>query len=160
MQGALDATEATYSELVAIANSITKEYVAEVNSLVSEAYDNVDNLTNEAIRRLILKVSLKAFALGDVKEKSGLKAECAEALRKEAYAIAFNGADGSVAAKDNSATLSTSDKILVGKIYDVVADILKTKLDECHRVVSALNTVLMSRASDAKTTAELQKEGM
>jgi hypothetical protein len=160
LQKALDATESTYYELVAIANNIAKDYVSDVNALVADAYDNVDNLTNEALRGLITRISLKSFDLGDVKEKSGLKAECAEALRKEAYAIAFNGADGSVAAKDNSATLSTSSEILVGKIYEVVAALLKTKLDECHRVVAALTTVLTSRMAEAKAKADLQKGAM
>ena len=157
LQKALDATQTTYEYLVGIANRITKDYVGEVDDLVDTAYDNVDNLTNETIRNIIIRISLKAFELGDVKEKSGLKAECAEALRKEAYAIAFNGADGSVAAKDNSATLSTSSEILVGKIYEVVAALMKTKLDECHRVVAALTTVLTSRMAEAKAKAELQK---
>lgn len=160
LQKALDATQATYAYLVGIANGITKEYVDEVNALIEEAYDNVDNLSNGAIRNLILRISLKAFALGDVKEKSGLKAACAEALRKEAYAKAFNGSDGSVAAKDSSATLDTSKEILVGKIYETVAAILKTKLDECHRVVAALTTVLTSRMAEEKAKAELQKGAM
>lgn len=160
LQNALDATQTTYEYLVGIANRITKDYVDEVDALVKEAYDNVDNLNNEAIRNLIMRISLKAFALGDVKEKSGLKAACAEALRKEAYAKAFNGADGSVAAKDNTATLNTSEQILTGKIYEVVAAMLKTKLDECHRVVAALTTVLTSRMAEAKTMTGLQKGAM
>ena len=160
LQKALDATETTYANLVSIANNITKEYVAEVDELISQAYENVDNLSNESIRGLILKLSLKSFSFGDVKEKAGLKAECAEALRKEAYAIEFNGAEGSVAAKENAATVNTSDEIMTETIYGVVASLFKTKLDECHRVVAALNTVLMSRMSEAKLAANMcESEG-
>lgn len=155
LQAALDVTETTYDNLVSIANSIVKEHVAEVDDLVGTAYDDIDNLSNESIRNLILKLSLKTFSFGDIKEKSALKAECAEALRKEAYAIAFNGAEGSVAAKENAATINISDEILAETIYGVVANIFKTKLDECHRVISALTTVLTSRMAEAKLTAKM-----
>lgn len=155
LQAALDATEKTYDNLVSIANNIVKEHVAEINEMVMDAYENVDEMSNENIRNLILKLSLKTFSFGDVKEKSALKAECAEALRKEAYAIAFNGAEGSVAAKENAATIDTSDEILTETIYEVVANMFKTKLDECHRVVSALTTVLTSRMAEAKLTAKM-----
>lgn len=155
LQKALDSTETTYAQLVAIANDIVRDHVAEVDAMIKDAYDNVDNLTNEQIRSLLLKLSLKSYSFGDIKEKSGLKAECAEALRKEAYAIAFNGTEGSVATKENTATIDVSSEILTETIYTVVANLFKTKLDECHRVVSALTTVLMSRMSEAKLTATM-----
>lgn len=160
LQKALDATETTYANLVAIANNIIKEYVAEVDKVIAQAYDNVDNLSNEMIRSLILKLSLKSYDFCDVKEKSGLKAKCAEALRKEAYAIEFNGAEGSVAAKENTATVNTSDEIMTETIYNLIANLFKSKLDECHRVVSALTAVLMSRMAEAKLASNMcESEG-
>ncbi len=67
----------------------------------------------------------------------------------------FNKSEGSVAAKEHTATINTSDKILTNIIYDIIANMFKTKLDECHRVVAALTTVLTSRMSEAKLKANL-----
>lgn len=150
LQKALDNTEMMYSQLVTIANDIVDEHIAEASSLIDGIVKNVENLTNDAIRTSMLKLSLMAFSFGDIKEKSSLKAECAEALRKEAYAMEFNSTDGSVATKENTAIINTSDEILTETIYNLVASLFKNKLDEMHRVVDTLKTVLMSRVSEAK----------
>lgn len=155
LEAALDNVDDVYVNLIEIADKVVKEYTGDLNTLIKEATDNVDNLSNEDIRALIIKLSLKAFSFGDLKEKSGLKAECAETLRKEAYAKSFNSAEGSVAAKENLATVNTSYETMVETIYNTVFSLFKTKLDECHRVVDALKTVLMSRMAEAKLTATM-----
>lgn len=155
LQEALDRTDDVYKDLIEIANTIFKTYTGDVNELIKGAMDNVDNLTNEDIRLLIIKLSLHSFSFGDVKEKAGLKAELSETLRKEAYAKAFNLSEGSVASKESQATMKTSYENSVELIYNSVASLFKTKLDEIHRVVDALKTVLMSRMSEAKLTATM-----
>ena len=160
LQEALDKANDVYQDLAEITNQVVRSYTGEINKLIDEATDNVDNLTNEDIRKLIVKISLQSYQFGDVKEKSALKAACAETLRKEAYANSFNLAEGSVAAKENKSTINTSYQQMVELIYDGVASLFKTKLDECHRVVDALKTVLMSRMSEAKLTAAVyESEG-
>lgn len=159
LQRALDKTEMVYTQIIQIANDIVKDHTAEVTELIKVIEDNVDNLSNESIRQAILKLSLKAYTLGDIKEKSALKAECAETLRKEAYAIKFTVTEGSVATKDNTATIETSNEIVVEAIYNSVSSLFKTKLDEIHRVVDSLKSVLMSRMQEAKMTASLCNEG-
>lgn len=155
LQEALDRTDDVYKDLIEIANTIFKTYTGDVNELIKGAMDNVDNLTNEDIRLLIIKLSLHSFSFGDVKEKAGLKAELSETLRKEAYAKAFNLSEGSVASKESQAIMKTSYENSVELIYNSVASLFKTKLDEIHRVVDALKTVLMSRMSEAKLTATM-----
>lgn len=155
LQEALDKTDDTYRDLIEIANTVVKTYTSDVNILIREAIENVDNLTNEDIRVLIVKLSLQAFNFGDIKEKAGLKAELSETLRKEAYAKAFNLVEGSVASKESQATMKVSYETSVELIYTTVASLFKTKLDEIHRVVDALKSVLMSRMSEAKLTATL-----
>lgn len=150
LQKALDNTEMMYFQLVQIANDIVEEHVRDINSFIEGLVANIENLTNDAIRNSMLKLSLMAFSFCDIKEKSSLKAECAEALRKETYAKEVIGADGSVSTKENTAIINTSDEILTETIYNVVASMFKSKLDEIHRVVDTLKTVLMSRVSEAK----------
>ena len=43
-------------------------------------------------------------------------------------------------------------------VYDLVAALLKGAQDECHRVVDALKTVLMSRMQEAKLMAQVNAD--
>lgn len=153
LQQALDNTETTYTQLVVIANDIVGSHTGDINNIISQATNNINNLTNDAIRHLVLELSLKAFSFSEIKEKAALKFECAESLRKEAYAVEYNKAEGAVAARENTATINISDEILTEAIYGLVSSLLKTKLDELHRVVDSLKTVLMSRMAEAKLSA-------
>lgn len=152
LQEALKNTDTTYKELVDIADNMIAIYTKDINKIIEEA-QKVEKLTNDNIRELMTKLSLKAYQFGDVKEKSSLKAECAEALRKEAYATEFNLADGSNAVKDAGATLNISSEIMTEAIYNLVAGLFKTKLAEIHSVIDTLKTVLMSRMQEAKLSA-------
>lgn len=149
---ALDAVDATYDELIDVANDIAKEVVGDLDDMMASAYNDVEKLSNEAIRDLMLKLSLRSYSFAEIKERSAFKSELAETLRKEAYAKNFNSAEGTVAVRENTAVLNSSAEILANQIYELVADIFKSKLDETHRIVAALTSVLMSRMSEAKLT--------
>lgn len=150
LEQALENTQTTYEQLVNIANEIIDIYTHDVNSLISGAVARVESLSNEDIRQLILQLALKSYTFSEAKEKSILKAECAEALRKEAYAKTFNSLDGSNAVRENNALVEISDEILTESIYNLVSSMLRTKLDEIHRVVDSLKTILMSRMQEAR----------
>jgi hypothetical protein len=160
LQKALDNTETVYSDLVEIANNIVSEHTSAMDSLIQNATNKIDNLSSEDIRVLMIKLSLYSYSFGDIKEKSELKLECAETLRKEKYASEFNKIDGSVAVRDNTAILNSSDEMLAETIYTLVASLFETKLDSAHRVVDALKSVLMSRMSEAKLTMSMDNEGI
>ena len=149
---ALEHVDMTYNELVNIANSIISKCTTESDGIVNHIKCNINNLTNDLIREYTLRLSTAAYSFSEIKEKSALKATCAEIVRKELYATEFNKADGPVAVKDNTATINISENILVEAVHNMVASTLKVKLDEIHRVVDALKTVTMSRMSEAKLT--------
>lgn len=153
LEQALENTETTYQQLVEIANEIVDDYTKEINALIKSATARSENMSNDDIRQFILQLALKSYTFSEVKEKSVLKAECAEALRKEAYAKAFNALEGSNAVRENNAMVEISDEVLTEAIYNLVASLLKVKLDEIHRVVDALKTILMSRMQEAKLSA-------
>lgn len=157
VQTALETTEMLYTELVSIANDIVKPYVKDLNDIIDEASQYVDTMSIEQIRYCILQISLQSFKFGDIKEKTTLLSACAETLRKEAYAKQFNRAEGSVAAKESTAIIQTSSQTVAEMIYDLVASMLKTKLDEAHRCVDALKSVLMSRMSEQKIMASFSE---
>lgn len=149
---ALRQVDMTYAQLVEVANEIVAKCTPKVDAIMKKITD-VENLSNDTIREVMLELSVSAYGFSEIKEKSAMKAECAEILRKEKYAESFNGLSGAVAAKENSAILSVSENVLVETIFDLVASILKVKLDEIHRVVDTLKSILTSRLAEAKLTA-------
>jgi hypothetical protein len=104
----------------------------------------------DQIRDYILRIQLKAFEISEIKEKAALKAELAETLQKEKFAVSFNGLEGSAAVKDKLALVETSAEIVTEALYNLIANLLKTKLDQLHRLVDALKSILMSRMQETK----------
>lgn len=147
---ALDKIDATYDELIVIANDIVDNALRDIDIVVNGVYENIENLSNEDLRGFIMKVSLKSYSFSGIKEKAAFKSELSETLRKEAHALAFGSAEGTATAKENQAVLNTSSEILAEEIYDLVSNMFKVKLDELHRLVDAAKTVLMSRMAEAK----------
>ena len=150
LNDALANVDKTYKDLIVVADKIVAPYVKEVNEIIQYATDNVERLTLDDVRNLMLKLALKSYSFSEIKEKSGLKLACAEALKDELYAKTFNSAEGSVAVRENIALLESSYETLTQAIYNEVYSLLKTKLDECHRVVGPLQNVLISIMQDIK----------
>lgn len=150
LNAALENVESTYADVVDIANDMLDEIVSPINNLIQEIRDNVAGLSTESIRDYMVRLQLRSYELSDIKEKSALKAQCAEALKDEKYARSFNGADGTSGVRGNIALLESSEEIIVEALYNLVASLLKTKLDECHRLIDTLKSILMSRMQEAK----------
>ena len=150
LEEALMNVQTTYSELVEVANGMLSSIVGPVNELVAEVNSKVNAMSVDQIRDFILRLQLKAFEISEIKEKSALKAELAEALQKEKYAVEFNGADGTAAVKSNIATIAASAEVTSEALYNLIANLLKAKLDQLHRLVDALKSILMSRMQEAK----------
>ena len=153
VSAALDKIDMTYDELIVVANDILADVTGDLDAMMDSAYNDVERLSNEAIRDLMLKLSLRSYSFSEIKEKSIFKATLGETLRKEAYATNFNSAEGTVAVRENNAILNTSDETIAEEIYTLVSSLFKTKLDEVHRVVATLQSVLMSRMQEAKLSS-------
>lgn len=150
LNDALANVEATYSEVVEIANDMLSDIFTPINNLVDEIREAGAGISAEALRDYMVRLQLRSYEISDIKEKSALKAECAEALRKEKYARTFNAAEGTAGVKDNTALLAASEEIIVEALYNLVASLLKTKLDEVHRLIDTLKSILMSKMQEAK----------
>ena len=150
LEEALMNVQTTYGELVEVANGMLSSIVGPVNELVDEVNSRVNAMSVDQIRDFILRLQLKAFEISEIKEKSALKAELAEALQKEKYAVEFNGADGTAAVKSNIATIAASAEVASEALYNLIANLLKNKVDQLHRLVDALKSILMSRMQEAK----------
>ena len=151
LQQALDNVEMTYQELNNIAKDIVSEFFEQADDLIAEVKD-INELDNDAIRNYMIKLSLTSYSLSEVKEKSAMKAEIAQSLRKQAAATNYVEAEGTASAKENQATINTSAEMVSEALFNLVAGLFKTKQDELHRVVDTLKSVLMSRNMEAKLT--------
>lgn len=150
LENALTNVETTYGELVEIANGMLKPLFDPINQLVNTINLTINALSIEQIRDYILQLQLKAFEISETKEKAALKAELAETLQKEKFAISFNGLEGSAAVKEKLALVEASPEAVSETLYNLVANLLRTKLDQLHRLVDALKSVLMSRMQETK----------
>jgi hypothetical protein len=157
VQKALYNIDGTYQDLVEVAEDIFQKTTKDIDEIMTNAYNDIEKLSNDAIRDLMLRLSLKSYTFSEIKEKAAFKSVLAETIRKEEYAQNFNKTEGTVAVRENTAIIDTSAEILSEEIYTLVANMLKTKLDEIHRVVNTLQTVLMTRMQEAKlTTVDIQ----
>ena len=150
LETSLNNVEATYSELVVIANDMLGPIFTPINEIINQVNANVNAMPIDQIRDYILTLQLKAFEISEIKEKAALKAELAEVLQKEKFAVSFNGLDGSATAKEKLALVETSAEIVTEALYSLVANLLRTKLDQLHRLVDALKSILMSRMQENK----------
>ncbi len=150
LQDALEKVETTYGELVEIANSIINPIIKNANEIVDNINAHVNTLTIEQIRDNILALQLAAYQLAEIKEKSAMKAEISEALQKERFAISFNSLEGSAAVKDKLALVENAPEIATSALYNLIASLLKTKLDSLYRMVDSLKSILMSRMQESK----------
>lgn len=150
LEEALNRVDETYFDIVDIANNAVKPITAEADNLVSTINLTINSLSIDQIRDYILQLQLKAFELSEIKEKAALKAELAEALQKEKYAASFNALEGSAAVKDKLATVENAPEVVSEALYNLIANLFKTKLDQLHRLIDALKSILMSRMQETK----------
>ena len=150
LEQALSHVETSYGELVAIANDFLRPSFAPIDDLVNTINCQINALSVDQLREYLLMLQLKAYGIAEIKEKAALKAELAEILQKENFALRFNEADGSAAVKDKLATVATSAEVVTEALYTLIASLLKTKLDAVHRLVDVLKSILMSRMQEAK----------
>lgn len=148
----MDNIQAIYTSLNSQAKEIVKEYTQELDRIVNNVSKNINNLSNEDIRRYQLQLSLAAYDLGELKDKTNMASEIADVLQEETQATAWNASDGNNEQRKNNAILASSKEKAVAKLYKLVSSQIKTKLDEVHRIVATLQSILISRASDRKLT--------
>ena len=80
---ALNNIEMAYRDIVDIANDMLNPMFIPINALVAEVNSKINIYTVEEIRNYIMRIQLRAYEISETKEKSTLKAELAESLRKE-----------------------------------------------------------------------------
>lgn len=138
-----------FKDLAPIVQEIVDKYSIELDKIISKL-SRAETLTNEELRSNMLALSIESYMFGMSKDASILKQECATTLMKEAQAKAYNNVDGTQAVRTNQSIIDTVDKQVINLVYSAVGNLMKTKLDEAHRMVNVLNSILISRNAEAK----------
>lgn len=147
---AISEVELTYEQIEQIANDIIKEPLDSVNQLVNEIQVNLPVMSIDLLRDYMIKLQLAVFQISEIRDKAAAKAQCAEALRKEAYSTSFLIQEGTAGQKDANATIAISENIVTECLYDLVSNLVKTKIDQGLRLVDTLKSALVSRMQEAK----------
>ena len=150
---ALEAVEMTYCQIRDIADNMLAVPFEEPNRIVSFIQANIESMSIDMLRDSILRLQLAVYSLSELRDRSGIKASCAEAIRKEAYATAYVVQEGTAGVKDSNTTLAISENIVAQCLYDLVASLVKTKVDMLLRMIDSLKSILMSRMQEAKLSA-------
>ena len=138
-----------FQSLAPMVEEIVNKYSINIDKIILELTDSA-SLTNDEIRNKMLALSAEAYIFGMSKDASLLKQECAETLLKEAQAVVYNNTDGTVPVRTNASIIKTTDSQVVNLLYSAVGNLMKTKLDETHRMINILNSILISRNAEAK----------
>lgn len=147
---ALDEVDITYDQIKQIAEDMLSEDISPINQLVKDIEQNIENISVDALRGYMLKLQLVVFQLSELKDKTSVKAQCAEAVKKEAYAMSFLSKEGTVNQRESSATIDISENIVVECLYEFASNLIKTKVDQGLRLIDTLKSILMSRMQEMK----------
>lgn len=139
-----------YKEIQPIVESVVNKQSKEIDSIINKIKKDLTTMTNKELQNYMLQLSIETYYFSHIKDMSVLKQECALALAKEAQANIFNGTVGTQAVRNNQSIIDTLDKQTVNMLYAAVANNLRSKLDEAHRIVNVLSNVLISKNAEAK----------
>ena len=98
----------------------------------------------------MLELQIEVYTFAPVKDLATFRQDLAKTLSNEAQANAYNETLGTQEYRRNQAILNTVDKQAVKLLYDAIANQMKTKIDEAHRMINVLQNILISRSADAK----------
>lgn len=140
----------TYFYLTDAVKEIVNPITANLDKLVKDLSKGINLYTNSQLWDFQMQISVEAYNIGIAKEQTSLKQTCAEALYKEGLANSYNLSVGTQEAKKQQSILDTVDKQAVNMLWSAVSSLLKTKCDEAHRLVNAIQNIQISRAAEAK----------
>ena len=150
MQDAMNNCNTLYEQIRPIVNDVVSKNAKPIDDLIDKINKNLTNLSNKDLQDYMLQLSIETYYFSKIRDMSTLKQECALALLKEGQANSFNESDGTQSYRTNQATIKNLDKQAVSMLYNAVANNLRGKLDEAHRVLNVLSNVLISKNAEAK----------
>lgn len=147
-----------YTTLASIAKDIASKHTTTIDKIKDELKKGINLYSTSELWDFQVRLGVETFELGSIVAYSTLKDECAEALYKEGVAKSYISNEGTQEAKKQKSVLDTIDKQAVSILHSGVVGLLKTKLDEGHRLINILQGIQISRASEAKQVASPRSE--
>lgn len=133
---------------------IVKETIAkntkEIDGIIKKIRNNLTTLTNKELQDYMLQLSIELYDFTERKDMSVLMQDCAIAVSKNVQANVFNSTAGTQAVRSNQAIIDSMDRQVVVMIQSAVANGMKSKVDEAHRIVNILSNVLISKNAENK----------
>lgn len=140
-----------YKDFKPIVDEIVQKNTKELDIIIKKIKDNLgNNPTHQELYNYMMQLSVEAYYMSYSKDMAGLRQDCAETLMKAKQAEVFNETVGTQVIRTNEAITSTMDKQVINLIHRAVANCLKTKLDEAHRLCRTLENILISKNAENK----------
>lgn len=150
--------EELYKDLSGVIREVTNEYTSNLDSIFEELSKGINLFSNPQLWDFQVRLSIEAYCLGNIKEQGALKDLCADALYKESLAKSYSATTGAVEMRKQQSILDTLDKQAISMMYKSISSLLKTKCDEAHRMINVIQSIQISRASEAKQNANPRNE--
>lgn len=150
--------EDLYNDLNEVIKNVISEYTSNLDDIFSELSKGINLYSNQQLWDFQVRLSIEAYCLGNIKEQGALKDLCADALYKESMARSYNSNVGAVEMRKQQSILDTLDKQAISMTYKSISSLLKTKCDEAHRMINVIQSIQISRASEAKQNANPRSE--
>lgn len=139
-----------YKSLIPLVDEVIKKHSRPLDEIVYKIKHDIENLSNKEISSLMIQLGVETYYFGQKKDYASLKQACAEAILKENFAKAYISNTGTAVQRQNQSLLDTINNTAIKLLYDVTSNLMKTKLDEAHRLINILNGVLINRNAEAK----------
>ena len=139
-----------YRSLRPMVDEVVNKHSKTIDDIIKKIKNNLTVLTNKELQDYMMQLSIELYFFSESKDKSILMQECALVLTKETQAEVFNSTSGTQSVRNNQAIINTLDKQAIVMIQNAVANQLKSKLDEGHRIVNILSNILISRNAENK----------
>lgn len=139
-----------YKSLQPIVKEVVSKQSKEIDFIIDKIKKNLTTMTNKELQDYMLQLSIETYYFSQIKDLSVLKQECAIAVSKGAQADIFNKTVGTQVVRSNQAVIDSMDKQVVSMLQSAVANCMKSKLDEAHRMVNVLSNVLISKNAENK----------
>lgn len=143
-----------YKDFKPIVDQIVDKHTKELDKIISKIKNSLDdNLSHQELYSYMMQLSVETYYMSHSKDMALLRQDCAETLMKAKQAEVFNETVGTQVVRNNQAIMDTIDKQVINLIHRAVANCLRTKLDEAHRMCNTLANVLISKNAENKFKA-------
>ncbi len=147
-----------YLQLNDAVKEVTKEIIKPLDDIVAELSKGINLYSNNELWDFQLRLGIETYRLSNIKEQSSLKEACAEALYKENIARTYSETTGAAETKKQTSILASVENQAVSMLYSSISSLLKTKVDEAHRLVNIIQNIQISRAAEAKLNSSPRSE--